>query len=266
LDYEDELLSYVRLHGLDKLCKADASITEIEVNAHRGKYWDNEVFESPIPCNWPDLVRLHKIVVDRKVTTILEFGIGHSTLVLAHALKQNEHRHKEFVKKSLRKNNAFEIHSIDADAHFIRATKEKVPDYLCETIKFEKSDVVMGEYAGRVCSFYEKLPNICPDFIYIDGPSRYHPKNRIRNITTSHPDRVPMSADVVAIEYFLLPGTIIVIDGRTANARFLRNNLQREWTYCHYVDDDYHVFELAEQPLGSLNKTEMEWRTRPEID
>ena len=29
-----------------------------------------------------------------------------------------------------------------------------------------------------------------------------------------------MAADILSIEHFLHPGTLIVIDGRTANARF----------------------------------------------
>ena len=70
-----------------------------------------------------------------------------------------------------------------------------------------------------------------------------------------------MSADVLSIEYFLLPGTMIIIDGRTANARFLKNNLQRDWSYQHFIDQDYHLFELVEEPLGLLNRVELEWKS-----
>ena len=33
-----------------------------------------------------------------------------------------------------------------------------------------------------------------------------------------------MAADILAIEHFLVSGTLIVVDGRTANARFLKAN------------------------------------------
>ena len=33
-----------------------------------------------------DLVRLHRLCVSRKVTTVLEFGCGYSTQILAHAM------------------------------------------------------------------------------------------------------------------------------------------------------------------------------------
>ena len=260
-DQKGELLDYVRYHGLDELCQVDAKSVELNIDPHRGKSWHEGVVEHSIPCNWPDLVRLHKIVLDRRVTTVLEFGIGYSTLVLAHALNENKIQYKKFVKENLRKNNAFEVHSVDADQHFINTTQEKVPNDIREIARFCKSDVVMGEWCGRICTFYERLPNICPDLIYIDGPSRYHPQNSIRNISTSNPDRMPMSADVLSIEYFLLPGTVIIIDGRTANARFLKNNLQRDWNYQHFIDQDYHLFELVEEPLGLLNRVELEWKS-----
>ena len=69
-----------------------------------------------------------------------------------------------------------------------------------------------------------------------------------------------MSGDLLAIEYFLLPGTYLMIDGRTANAVFLRNNFQREWIHRHDFDADVHHLELIESPLGAINKREIDWR------
>ena len=43
----------------------------------------NPNFIDPVQYEINDLLRLHKICIDRKVTTILEFGVGYSTLVLA---------------------------------------------------------------------------------------------------------------------------------------------------------------------------------------
>ena len=37
-----------------------------------------------------DLIRLHYLVTTRKVTTILEFGVGKSTIVFDHALRINK--------------------------------------------------------------------------------------------------------------------------------------------------------------------------------
>jgi hypothetical protein len=64
---------------------------------------------------------------------------------------------------------------------------------------------------------------------------------------------MPMAADLLAIEYFLEPGTFIVVDGRTANARFLINNFQRNWLYAHVEEFDQHFFYLDEEALGKWN-------------
>ena len=68
-----------------------------------------------------------------------------------------------------------------------------------------------------------------------------------------------MSADILTIEHFLMPGTLIVTDGRTANARFLKSNLQRDLIYCHDESFDQHFFELSETPLGIYNKKQLEF-------
>ena len=63
-----------------------------------------------------------------------------------------------------------------------------------------------------------------------------------------------MSADIIALEHFLQPGTLIIVDGRTANARFLASNFQRKWAHYHSEKWDQHFFELQEKPLGTYNK------------
>ena len=68
-----------------------------------------------------------------------------------------------------------------------------------------------------------------------------------------------MSADILTIENFLLPGTLIVVDGRTANAIFIKNNLQRDWEYSYSEKFDQHFFELIEKPLGPYNKKQLEY-------
>ena len=104
---------------------------------------------------------------------------------------------------------------------------------------------------------YKKIPNVCPDLIYLDGPDQFAVANDIRGISTASKDRLPMSADILLMEPFLLPGTLIVVDGRTANARFLKNNFQRNWKYQHLTQEDIHLFELVEKPLGKLNAKQL---------
>jgi|LakMenEpi03Aug12_release.lakeMendotaPanAssembly.Ray.scaffolds.fasta_scaffold1660803_1 hypothetical protein len=67
----------------------------------------------PFEAELDDLIRLYYLVTCRKVRTILEFGIGHSTIVLNHAITINKLLRQEFVEKNLRSYNNFEVHSID---------------------------------------------------------------------------------------------------------------------------------------------------------
>jgi hypothetical protein len=117
----------------------------------------------------------------------------------------------------------------------------------------------MSKFNDRICTLYDIIPNVCPDIIYVDGPDQFNVNGSINGISTNKIDRLPMAADVLLLEPFLLPGTLIIFDGRTANARFVKNNLQRKWDYIHIDEADIHIFELIEEPLGALNKVQMEF-------
>jgi hypothetical protein len=56
----------------------------------------------PIPAELDDLIRLHYLVTSRKVTTILEFGVGKSTKVFDHALSINKNKYQQYVTNNLR--------------------------------------------------------------------------------------------------------------------------------------------------------------------
>ena len=68
-----------------------------------------------------------------------------------------------------------------------------------------------------------------------------------------------MAADILTFEFLLLPGCLVVVDGRTANVRFLRAHLKRNWAYLHDPSADIHLFELQEEPLGKYNKRQLEF-------
>ena len=208
----------------------------------------------PFQEEMDDLIRLHYLIVNRKVTTIMELGVGKSTAVFDHALELNKKNHEKFVTSELRRSNSFQCHSIDNSEEWINITKKSYP-FKNTTLHYSGCNI--STFNDRVCSFYEHLPNICPDFIYIDGPDQFSVDGEVRGISTRHLDRTPMSADILPIEHFLLPGTLIVIDGRTANARFLKANLQRNWQYYFSEEFDQHFFELNEEPLGPYNKKQL---------
>lgn len=210
----------------------------------------------PFRAELDDLIRLHYLVTSRKVTTILEFGVGKSSIVLDDALQTNKSMYSEFVLKNLRRSNSFECHSIDNNEHWISVCKQTAQTKL---VTYHYSECCISTFNDRVCTYFNNIPNICPDLIYLDGPDQFSPTGNIRGINTNQPDRVAMAADILAFEHFLLPGTLIVIDGRTANARFLKANLQRDWSYHYSEEYDQHFLELVEQPLGRYNKNQIEF-------
>jgi hypothetical protein len=251
---ETAIVDYIEKYDLRSLLegtKTDLTRNSIGEYSQKGA----RVF----PPDWRDLVRLHRTVIQRKVITVLEFGVGYSTLVLAHALELNRQQYKDYVLAEFHRSNAFEVHSIDTRERYIKIAKERIPKSLRERVRFHSTEVVMGTWLDKVCTYYAKLPNIIPDLIYMDGPDPTASISSVRNFTTAHLDRLPMAADLLAIEHFLMPGTLILIDGRTANARFLNLNFQKRWSYHHDIDGDVHYLECIDQPLGRLNKNYLDW-------
>ena len=208
----------------------------------------------PFKVEFDDLARLHYLSVSRRVTTILEFGTGKSTLVFAKALMENKNKYFKYTSTNLRRGNLYELHPIENSQIWIDQTNSDIPDIYKSFINFNLCRLITDSFCGRLCTYYNGIPNICPDLIYLDGPDQFSPEGDLRGLSTKHQDRMPMSADILTIEHFLQPGTLIVVDGRTANARFLKSNFQRNWSYLHVPEYDQHFFELQEEPLGIYNK------------
>ena len=224
----------------------DLGLTEIAFAPNEDCKVNDMQQDQPYLPDLRDLYNLHRIIIDTKRTTILEFGCGWSTVVMAHALEQNK-----CDISHLRRNNPFELHSVDNEKKWIQRTKKRVKAH------FHYSPAKMTMWNGMICTEYETLPLINPDFIYLDAPEQFNVKGNINGITTNHKDMMPMSCDILKLENFLTPGTIIVIDGRTANARFLERNLQRNWKYS--FKDDQHTFLLDEPPLGEHNAKQLKF-------
>lgn len=246
LDY----FKYLKKYKLDELLDIDLSTYgEIKKKREKDPLYGVANISEAFPPELDDLVRLHYLVTSRKVTTILEFGVGKSSIIFNDALEylKNNFAHEA---NNLRRKELFKCFSVDNNKKWINEVKN---NNNLKNVLFNYTSCIHSDFNGRVCTLYKKLPNICPDLIYLDAPDQFSPIGSIRGISTRHPDRVPMAADILTIEHFLLPGTLIVVDGRAANARFLKSNLQRNWNYSYSEDFDQHFFELKEKPLGRLN-------------
>lgn len=208
-----------------------------------------------------DLLFLYKKIRERKVLTVLEFGVGYSTLIIGLAIKKNkEEFFEEFVKKDLRCSHPFTVFSLESDKFWLAKSEERIPEELKDIIKFCQSDVEIGTFQDRICHFYTNLPDIIPDFIYLDGPAAFQVQGVLAGSSFNNcHERTVMAADILRLEPIFVPGTYIVVDGRMNNVRFIKNNLQRRWIIDCSDEQDRTVFELREPPLGIHNKKILEF-------
>lgn len=202
-----------------------------------------------------DLYSLYQLIILNKRTTILEFGSGWSSLIISFAL--NELKNKYPVDKiKLRRENLFELFILENEKKYLDITKKRIQKNINKNnikISFNYSDVNMINFNGRFATEYKKLPLCNPDFIYLDGPDQFKIKNDINGFSTRHNDLMPMVCDILKFEYFLIPGCIILVDGRGANANFLKDNFKRKWSYKKLKHFDQHLFTLNEPSLGKHN-------------
>lgn len=229
----------------------------------------NEIVEKePYAPDLRDLYNLYQHVLLNKRITILEFGSGWSTLVLSIALKELKDKYYNKV-KLLRRNNPFELFVVENEKKYLNVTKKKIKKYnkylnIKDPVKinFFFSDVEMTTFNDKICTIYKNLPLCNPDFIYLDGPDQFKIKKNINGITINHKDMMPMVSDILKFEYFYTPGTIIVCDGRTANAKFLKDHFKRKWNYINDKKNDQHIFLLTDQILGKYNKLQINFYNR----
>lgn len=207
-----------------------------------------------------DLARLHAALRARKAFTALEFGVGFSTVVIADALYKNRQDWQALPERpKIRSETIFQLHSVDASVAWIGPTEAMLPDHLKGIVFFHHSRCVAGTFQDRACHFYEQLPNVVPDFIYLDGPDPADVQGDVGGLAWSNPDRVVMAGDILRMEPVLLPGTLLVIDGRTSNARFLESYLYRNWEGACAPGNDVTAMELQEPPLGSITRDRLSY-------
>jgi hypothetical protein len=209
---------------------------------------------APFPPDLEDLVRIHKAIRKRHVFTVLEFGVGYSTLVIADALKKNEADWNGLATRpAIRNRFPFQLFSVDASKKWLASAEARIPKSLQSRIHLHHSTVRIGTFQGRLCHFYDNLPDIVPDFIYLDGPDPKDVQGSLNGMSFQCDERTVMSGDLLVMEPILLPGTFVLIDGRTNNARFLQRNFQRNWTMMHDREGDITTLELVEDRLGPYN-------------
>ena len=222
-----------------------------------GKYKNESTTYAP---DVEDLYSLYVHVRKYKITSILEIGSGWSTLVLSQALLENK---SDFESEYLRKNplrDSFMMVTLDASTFYLEASLSRLDENQKSIVKSYVSNPKMDHIAGRACHIFEKFPNFSADLIYLDGPDCDQVIGDINgcSVNPNYSDggtRLPMSADLIKTEFFIEPGSWVIVDGRGANAEFLRQSFVRNWKYEYKKTLDQHFFYLDSEPWGSRSES-----------
>jgi hypothetical protein len=250
--------AYATAHGLIDLWRAldvDAAPAALTSAAKPPTAFEEKPFE-PVHT---DLCRLHWLCASRKATSVLEFGSGYSTVTMAHAMRLLADEHGDWAQKHTRVARPFHVHAVEEEPRFVEITRRRLGQDLASYATVSHSSVEVSLHDGRLTTIYSRLPNVGADLIYLDGPSQFATTQEIHGTSFASKERMPISSDILRIEFFLEPGTLIVVDGRTANARFLKAYFKRNWAYRHLPEGDIHLFELQEESLGRLNQAKLEF-------
>jgi len=207
-----------------------------------------------------DLYFLYCLVRDKAVTSIMEFGSGWSTCVLSLALHENFLEYGVSHKEQVRHPNPFKLLTIDASAKYLELALLRIPLAQRDALISVVSTPQLVTLGGFNCHLFNQVPNFSPDLIYLDGPDHNQVVGEIGGFKYLESFTQPMSADILAIEPFLWPETIIVTDGRTANARFLSSRLKRNWQSLYDPFGDRTVFRLNETALGIVSEEHINFR------
>lgn len=231
-----EALEYCRAEGIDR-------------------YIDLEPTDASIAPDPADLARIHQLIRGRKSFTVLEFGVGYSTVVIADALAKNRRDWEQLQPEPVIRNRfLFHCFTVDTSKEWIAISQQRMPAELRPFVTISHSPVSVGTHQGQLCHFYDELPDVVPDFVYLDGPDPKAVQGKVNGLSFQCNERTVMAADLLLMEPTLLPGTMILVDGRTNNARFLKNNFRRNFDFNWHRQADVSTFELNEERLGKYNK------------
>ena len=184
-----------------------------------------------------DLKNIFELITYRKPKCVLEFGVGFSTICISLALKENE------------KNGFFgHLYTVDAEKFWLKNTEDKFPPELKKYVTFHYSSCSVSTFNGQLVSHFDNLPNISPNFIYLDGPNPESVRGKIRGLGFSEKisdlrsDGIVKTREVniwtrriVASNILLYESSsphdfFILVDRRYINCNFLINNLKYKYT------------------------------------
>ncbi len=233
------------------------SLTSFEkaIRARAAKHGSDSAYEPEIN----DLYFLYQLVREKAVVSILEYGSGWSTLALAMALLENFIDFGSEHLETIRHPNPFTLLSLDASKDWQKLAVSRLTEEELAVVRTKIVTPVLTKSDGALCHTSDHIPNFVPDLIYLDGPDHTQVTGDISGFKYEG-FTLPMSADLLSIEPYLWPETIIVSDGRTANVRFLESRFKRNWQVLHDPFGDRSILRINEPAFGVVSEEHIRFR------
>jgi hypothetical protein len=218
------------------------------------------VAESAYEPELNDLYFLYSQVREKAVVSILEYGSGWSTLALAIGLQENYLQFGKRYLEIIRHPNPFKLLTLDASEHWQSVAISRLSDEERLRVVAGVAKPVLGNFGGVICHFSDYIPNFTPDLIYLDGPDHDQVTGGFSGFEYDERFTPPMAGDILTIEPYLWPETILICDGRTANARFLESRFKRNWEFLHDPFGDRTISRISETAFGVISEEHINFR------
>ena len=216
--------------------------------------------EAVYPPDLKDLFSLYTKVRTSKAIAILEIGSGWSTLILAKALDENRMSYSNEVIGKIRHPNPYTLMTVDCSLEFQAIALSRLTSLTTSQTKIIPifSPSQMQVVNGQTCHLFDSIPPFTADFVYLDGPDCDQVGGAIHGMSVRFGDEhntygLPMSGDLILLEPYFWPGTLLVTDGRGANSYFLKRNFRRNWRFSYEMSTDQYLFYLDEEPWGNIS-------------
>jgi len=189
-----------------------------------------------IPPDASDLANLYRLIAERRPRVVLEFGVGYSSLVICAALRAN------LAKANVRGH----LYVVDSEKKWIENTRNKFESDLLEFISFQYSPISVKVFDNTLCHTYDSLPDVSPNFVYVDGPSGASGEEEISgeiNGLGFTGGRPVVGADVLLYESSAPLDFFILVDGRWETCRFLGTHLRNKYRHRRFVARKFQTFQ-----------------------
>lgn len=116
-------------------------------------------------CGYIDYACLYQMIRSTKPVEVLECGTGVSTLVIAHALMENESE----------TSRGGRVTSMEEHEGWLEMSRKLLPNKYAKYVDFRLSGTVEDQYSLFRGVRYEDIPDRTYDFVFVDGPKYVSP-------------------------------------------------------------------------------------------